>query len=211
MTNFDGGGYTVGITWSPLLVDPFFMISFIKQWSSTHGKLLSQQDAAKQPLFYLPNFRRAGECITLPGPNSGGSHSHCSMVFNLAGVVTGEEQMQARWALSKHCFEQVRKENSGVNMACKFSIIVCDINGGWKVEVCNEEVVATNGYGNKLSEAKWDDLGAKEVSFYKANKPVLVSCLVGAFNDEGLVMIMPSSREGFPETLVCATIPVNLG
>lgn len=186
------------------------MISFIKKWSSAHNKLLSQQHGAKQPLFYLPNFRRAGECVTLTGSNSGRSHSHWSMVFNLAGVGTGAEQMQARWALSNHCFEQVRKKNSGVNMACKFVIIFRHIHGGGKAEACDEEVVATNGYGIKISEGKSYDLGAKEVSFYKANKPVLVSYLVGGFKDGGLVMIMPRPREGIPETLVCATVPINL-
>lgn len=89
-------------------------------------------------------------------------------------------------------------------------IIFRHIHGGGKAEACDEEVVATNGYGIKISEGISYDLGAKEVSFYKANKPVLVYYLVGDFKDGGLVMIMPRPREGIPETLVCATVPINL-
>lgn len=58
VTNFKCGGYSIGISCSLLLADPFAMTSFLKSWSKIHNNLVSQIDSPKIPAFYTPNFTK---------------------------------------------------------------------------------------------------------------------------------------------------------
>ncbi|XP_028083588.1 protein ECERIFERUM 26-like, partial [Camellia sinensis] len=57
VTNFQCGGYSIGISCSLVLADPLAIISFLRRWVNIHNRMVSEADEAKPPLFYLPNFK----------------------------------------------------------------------------------------------------------------------------------------------------------
>ncbi|XP_022867017.1 protein ECERIFERUM 26-like [Olea europaea var. sylvestris] len=65
VTNFSCGGYSIGISCSLLLADPFALTGFLKRWANEHNSLLSKLDAPKTPLCYLPKLRNLGSSKAL--------------------------------------------------------------------------------------------------------------------------------------------------
>nr|POE95270.1 brassinosteroid-related acyltransferase 1 [Quercus suber] len=60
VTNFQYGGYSIGISCSILLADLMVKEKFLTSWANIHNNILSSNNELKKPFFYLPNLKRNG-------------------------------------------------------------------------------------------------------------------------------------------------------
>ncbi|XP_030948641.1 anthranilate N-benzoyltransferase protein 1-like [Quercus lobata] len=60
VTNFQCGGYSIGISCSILLADLLVKEKFLTIWANIHNNILSSNNELQKPLFYLPNLKRNG-------------------------------------------------------------------------------------------------------------------------------------------------------
>ncbi|GFZ01985.1 HXXXD-type acyl-transferase family protein [Actinidia rufa] len=166
VTNFQCGGYSIGISCSLLVADPMAITSFLRRWAKIHNKIVSEAEMTKLPLFYLPNLK----------PNR----------LNLND--------EAHLALALLCMEEVEIK-LGVKMASRFSLLVEEPSKGLKVESYLREGLLQNPlmeFKSELNCACWDDFGGNEVIFSGGNKPVWVSYWINSVPSEGLVIVIPS-------------------
>ncbi|CAK9173302.1 unnamed protein product [Ilex paraguariensis] len=209
VTNFKCGGYSIGISCSLLLADPLFMASFFKSWASIHRALISKTDTLKKPIFYLPNLRKTGcspttQNCSIPSKNRGQS-----LIFKMAETnLNLDTEMQKTLAML--CIEAA-ESHLGTKMAMKFSVFVREPSGAIKVENCLERGLVQKPLSivSQLTDGNWDDLGADEVCFNEENKPACVSYWINSFSDEGLVMVIPSPKDGGSGTRIIVTTPME--
>ncbi|KAK7850783.1 brassinosteroid-related acyltransferase 1 [Quercus suber] len=57
VTNFQYGGYSIGISCSILLADLMVKEKFLTSWANIHNNILSSNNELKKPFFYLPNLK----------------------------------------------------------------------------------------------------------------------------------------------------------
>ncbi|XP_058106262.1 uncharacterized protein LOC131249467 [Magnolia sinica] len=212
VTNFQGDGYSIGITSSVLLADPILMTSFIRRWAHIHDEILAQNTIPKIPLFYLPNFKKTDRASTTPLTSTPCNHNHYqTMTFKLPNMDSKRfmEANETCEAIASLCSEEAVRILGGNETFSKLSFIFNDRSGDWRVITCVEE--GQIGYKGRhegaMGPTSWDDLGANEVSFYKGNMPVHVAYHVESCHDEGLVLIMPPIEEGSLGIAVSVTVP----
>ncbi|KAL5973845.1 hypothetical protein ACLOJK_030503 [Asimina triloba] len=213
VTNFQGDDYSIGITASVVLADPLLVATFIKRWAFIHNSMLAQTNAPKSPLFALPNCikthgtaRRniyAPIIVTTPCNQTG----YKTTAFKLPKVDsrTLVDDDDAREAIARACLESDHDDKT----FSKLSLVFHNRSGDLKAitTVGTEEGRSGRRFDGEMGPLSWDDMGLKDVSFFKSNMPVHVSNSVESCPDEGLVLIMPPVEGGGLGVSVCVTVP----
>ncbi|KAL7152779.1 hypothetical protein ABFS83_04G121500 [Erythranthe nasuta] len=216
VTNFSCGGYSIGITSSLLLVDPFTFSNFLKKWSKIHKTIFSRTNIPKIPYFYFPN------CASSPNDYrliTGSNHKTCKNNTNAAAqsvILTVPKNIlrNNHKNLAALCIEEAERK-TGSKMASNLSLLLhklpCEEEDTYynKVEMCSRKGILE---GLLVSENKisglintncairtWVELGLDSLCFDEGNKADYVSCWISsssAVSDEGSVMIInPSSDD----------------
>ncbi|CAL5359755.1 unnamed protein product [Camellia sinensis] len=197
VTNFQCGGYSIGISRSLVLADPLAIISFLRRWVDIHNHMVSEADETKPPLFYLPNFKPNGSFLTNPIGSNQAKHRGKIMIFKSSTTKDLNLNDKARKALALQCAEEAESK-LGVKMASALSLFVKELSKEViKVEKFAREglVQKPKGCENGLSCANWEDLGASEVNFLEGNRLVCVSYWINSVPGEGFVILVPSVDE----------------
>ncbi|CAI9095659.1 OLC1v1031655C1 [Oldenlandia corymbosa var. corymbosa] len=197
VTDFSCGGYSVGISCSLLLNDPFAMITFLKRWTDTHIEMVSRADAPKIPIFYRPNLRQKQNIHSsaLPFGTNTKPSSGQSVIFNISSEVLDlESDIHKKFAdIYIDEAEQKLGQKTGPNL--KVSLLLKEgtksakdvkVRNFTKDTLIQKPSVIISGSKN------WDDLGVNDICFQEGNKPASVSCWINSVPDEALVMIVPS-------------------
>ncbi|KAJ8754312.1 hypothetical protein K2173_002763 [Erythroxylum novogranatense] len=191
VTNFQCGGYSIGISCSLLLADLFIAQNFISQWAEMHRDVVSKNEVVKLPIFYLPNLKPKSfspDCTitTTPSKNSGQT-----MIFR-----TESQSVDLKNALRLSIEEAESK--LGVEMPSEFFLVVKESTMVTKVRNCKKHdlEMLPSKLGPKLVSSSWDVLGINGVAFHEENKPACVSYWIGSIKD-GLVLAIavPNSPE----------------
>ncbi|XP_028083589.1 protein ECERIFERUM 2-like [Camellia sinensis] len=209
VTNFQCGGYSIGISCSLVLADPLAIISFLRRWVDIHNHMVSEADEAKPPLFYLPNFKPNGTFLTNPIGSNQTKHRGKIMIFKSSTIKDLNLNDEARKALALQCVEEAESK-FGVKMASDLSLFVKELSEEViKVEKFAREglLQKPKGCGSGLSCANWEDLGASEVNFFEGNRPVCVSYWINSVPGEGFVILIPSVDESVSEMNIVVTVP----
>ncbi|CAK7356291.1 unnamed protein product [Dovyalis caffra] len=210
VTNFQCGGYSIGISSSLILVDLLIVENFLMRWASIQKNLLSKYDALKMPIFYLPNLKNTSLSpynAIIPTPSK---HSGQTMIFKIAGdsEIGGVKNDLCKKAAS-HCIAEAEHKLGG-EISSGFSLFVKESPKVLRVQNCQKnELVKShqNLISTQVTSSSLDDMGIKELAFHDGNKPAHVSSWIGSVVD-GLVMAIPSPNENASsEVSLIVTIP----
>lgn len=199
VTNFTCGGYSIGISCSLLLVDPFVLTTFIKKWAHLHNNLISRNEAPKIPTFYLPNHGKpASSPALLMGSNTTKDAAH-TLIFKIpTDILNSDNNIHKN--LAALCVHEAERD-AGRKLASNLSIFFKVPLEDDKVEVLSRQELLDSpksGYsinGMMSCARTWDELELDSICFSDGNKPVYASCWINSVVDEGSVMIVPSSTD----------------
>ncbi|KAL2489706.1 BAHD acyltransferase BIA1-like [Forsythia ovata] len=195
VTNFSCGGYSIGISCSLLLADPFALTGFLKRWINNHNTLVSQTNASK-PICYLPKLRKLGNSKALLSGINTNKYPAQSVIFKIPTKILNLDKNVYK-NLAGLCIDEA-EHKIGRKMGSKFSLSVKKSHEVLKVEKCSTECLNEKTFCtvNGLTCGGWDDvLGADETWFNGENKPAYVSCWINSISDEGSVMIIVADDE----------------
>ncbi|KAM4085556.1 hypothetical protein ACJW30_10G036600 [Castanea mollissima] len=203
VTNFQCGGYSIGISCNILLADLLVKEKFLNSWANIHSNILSSNNELKKPLFYLHNLKRDGS--SPPSITSSTPRKDCLKTLHFK--VTAENANldgETCKSLALHCVEET-ESRLGSKMDTEFYLFVKE-NSKNIIEIekysKHKHVKPQLSIKTQVTCVGWDEyLGAKEVAFREGNKPINVSYWIGSVLD-GLVMAMPPLSQ--------ATLGVNI-
>ncbi|KAL7114500.1 hypothetical protein ACP275_04G125000 [Erythranthe tilingii] len=210
VTNFSCGGYSIGITSSLLLVDPFTFSNFLKKWSKIHKTIFSRTNIPKIPYLYFPNYVSSpNDYLLITGSN----YKTCKNNTNAAAqsvILTVPKDIlhnNNHNNLAALCIEEAERK-TGSRMASSLSLLLhklpCEKEDACnKVEMCSRKglleglLVSENKISGLINTncaiRTWDELGLDSLCFDEGNKAHYVSCWISsssAVSDEGSVMII---------------------
>ncbi|KAL8056700.1 hypothetical protein ABFX02_04G136200 [Erythranthe guttata] len=217
VTNFTCGGYSIGITSSLLLVDPFTFSNFLKKWSKVHKTIFSRTNIPKIPYFYFPNYVSSpNDYRLLAGSNYKACKNNTTNYVAAQSVLLTVPKNILRnnhKNLAALCIEEAERK-TGSKMASSLSLLLhklpCEEEDAYnKVEMCSRKglfeglLVSENKISGVIITScairTWDELGLDSLCFDEGNKADYVSCWISsssAVSDEGSVMIInPSSDD----------------
>ncbi|KAJ8774497.1 hypothetical protein K2173_016943 [Erythroxylum novogranatense] len=198
VTNFQCGGYSIGVSCSLLLADLLIEHNFILRWAKMHRDVLSKNEALKLPIFYLPNLK----------PES----------FSPSGITTASSKNSGQTVIFKSESESLDLKDAlrfsveeaesilGAEMPSEFGFLIKESDMVIKLQTCKKhalEMLPTN-LGTRLSASSWDVLGINEIAFHEGNKPCRASCWIGSTN-AGLAMAIPVPSSS--ELNIIVTVP----
>lgn len=209
VTNFECGGYSIGISCSVLLADLLFMEDFLKKWINIHNDLLSKNDSPKTPIFYLPNLKKPSCSPTYPVSSNQSKNRGKTTIFKVSGCEDVNLENESCRKLMLACVEEAERK-LGSKMATKFPVFLKESPNTMKIESCMkhryELIQSELKLGNQESGVTCHDLGSIEVTFGQGNKPARVTNWIGSVSD-GLVTATPSSVQGTSELSIIVSIP----
>ncbi|KAL0464086.1 UNVERIFIED_CONTAM: protein ECERIFERUM 26-like [Sesamum latifolium] len=190
VTNFSCGGYSIGISCSLLLVDPFLLSNFLKRWADLHNTMFSTTDLPEFPAFYLPKLGKSGSSAGLQMGSNARKNAAQSVIFKLPKKISELDDKN----LAALCINEVEREVA-TKMASNFSLFVKAPNEDTKVEICSRQLEVSESTISLSCARTWDELGLESICLNEGKKAVHVSCWINSAVDEGCVMIIPPSDE----------------
>ncbi|XP_060179907.1 shikimate O-hydroxycinnamoyltransferase-like [Lycium barbarum] len=206
VTNFKCGGYSIGISCSLFLADPFVMTSFLKMWSKIHNNLVSQIDSPKIPAFYTPNYTKIGSSpnLSITSPKTINQITQTLIFKNPKNPLKMNNEFLKN--LASKCVGETEGK-IGKKISSNFTFLVNENFENVKVENYSREEIIKGESGLSIMSGNWDDLGADQVRFNEGNKAVHVSCwIIIGENDQDLVMITPTPNEDSSELNIIITV-----
>ncbi|CAH2074394.1 unnamed protein product, partial [Thlaspi arvense] len=194
VTNFENGGYTIGISCSILIADLLLETDFLTKWAQIQSSLSHSQTTIK-PIFYLPSVKKdlAGSLTQLSRSASVLDRGE-PLVFRAktCSETSMEKTVANREKARADVFLFVKEQGGGEEDSTE--------RDGTKVEIhSRDEAISDCGCGDGLEET---DVGALlNVSLAFENKIVGNSCWVGSIS-QGVVFVVPSTLGGTKYSLV---------
>ncbi|CAL0314323.1 unnamed protein product [Lupinus luteus] len=189
VTNFECGGYSIGISCSLLLAEVLVVENFLKKWSEIHHKMVPKNELMKIPMAIFSHP---------PVKNHDFLPSHIinrtitkNKVKNLVFKITteGVDFNQGLWReLAMLCVEGAENKLH-IKMGSAFSLLVKESFEVFKVETCSKNGYSMQGLclKNQITCTTWNDFGVYEVAFQEGNKPVHVSHWLGSIVNEHVI------------------------
>lgn len=195
VTQFQGDGYSIGISCSLLLADPFVLARFLKSWTQTHTTMFAHGQLSKPPI-HLCHSHTSGHPPCHSNSNSTAiSATATTTLFKVARNSCATNSAAAT------CFREAARK-LGTKPASSYSLMISDRTVYLTVESAGFDEVA----GGSATEVAWrDQLGLEEISLVEATKPVHASCRIVPCAGETLVVVMQPSDED--ELMVSVTSP----
>ncbi|XP_060211137.1 rosmarinate synthase-like [Lycium barbarum] len=193
VTNFNCGRYSIGISCSLFLADPYGMTSFLNRWSKIHINMVSEADMPKIPTFFLPNLRKTGCSPTLPSSsNTCTNQVKETLIFKLPSKFLNLRD-DIHKNLAEKCVEEA-EDKLGKKLSSKFCLFVRENSQDIKAETFSREgIVPFGNIDTELVSANWVGLKlADSIRFSEENKAVHFSCWIVNSGNEDLVLITPS-------------------
>lgn len=187
VTNFSCEGYSIGISCSLLLIDPFALTTFLKNWSNIHNNIISKPNATKIPTFYLPHHGKSYP-FQLMGPNTFNNAAE-TVIFKIPTKILDSDMN-----LAARCVDEAERE-IGRKVAPNLSLFFKVPHEDAKVETCSREGLlkdqGCDDFKGLTCVRTWDELELKNVCFNEGKKPIYVSCWINSLVDEGSVLAVP--------------------
>ncbi len=207
MTNFQCGGYSIGISCSLLLVDLLVKENFLNSWANIHKNIISINNEHKKPVFYLPNLKKNGyyptSIISSTPRKDCGQTIHFKVTVENANL----EASEVCKSLSLLCIEET-ESRLGSKMGSEFYLFVKESSEAIKIEKYSKfgHAKPQLSLKTRVTCAGWDDIGANEIEFRDGNKPMHVSYWIGS-TFYGLVMAIPPLNQATLGVNILVTVP----
>ncbi|KAF8045534.1 hypothetical protein N665_4745s0002 [Sinapis alba] len=181
VTNFESGGYSIGISCSILIADLLLETDFLTKWAQIQSSLAHSQTILK-PIFYLPPLKRDKFLNELARSASvldrGEPLVFRAKTCSKMSPACMKKALTARKTADVLLFVDKEHEGGGENSTSK--------RGGMKVEIHTRDEVISDG---DLEEA---DVGVLDVSLAFEDKSEGNTCWVGSISN-GVVFVFPST------------------
>lgn len=200
VTNFTCGGYSIGISCSILLGDPFTLTTIIKNWATLHTNIFPSNETPQIPIFYLPNHGPPPSSTSLLTGSNTTKHAAETLIFKFPTNILNSDSNSTHKHLAAFCVEEAERE-TGRKLAPNLSLLVQAPPEDDRVEVClRQELLECskldNGAKGVSFTRAWDELELDNICFNEGNKPIYASCWINSVVDEGCVIIAPSTDQG---------------
>ncbi|ESW28576.1 hypothetical protein PHAVU_002G000900 [Phaseolus vulgaris] len=183
VTNFECGGYTIGISCSLLLAEVFLVENFLGKWAEIHHNMSLQHGEIQRPVFYHPPMKN---WESLPLVNRSESESGVqSLVFK---IITEDAKMGRELAML--CVEEAERKLES-DLGSEFCVMVKE---------CSSEVIKVESWSRgegmelklkyEMRGSRWEEFAVQEVAFNEGNKPVHVCTWIDHVRF-GYVMTVP--------------------
>nr|KYP67116.1 hypothetical protein KK1_013439 [Cajanus cajan] len=130
VTNFECGGYSIGISCSLLLADAFLFENFLAKWAEIHTKMSHQREKIETPIFYHARLKNPKSLPSDIIPRTQRQNGVESMVFKISEVNLDKELWRE---LAMVCVEEA-KQKQGTNLGWEFCLVVKESSEVMKVE-----------------------------------------------------------------------------
>ncbi|XP_039005268.1 hydroxycinnamoyltransferase-like [Hibiscus syriacus] len=189
VTNFECGGYSIGISCSILLVDLLLRTKFLETWANIHNKVVNENNERKPPLFYLPGLKSTTGSTVISSSTSNNKPGKTT-IFK---VNSETHNLEIEWCrrVALACVEEADKNEIGTEMPVEFLLFVNESFESIKAESRSKHGMSRANV--EVSCENWDGLGANDVSFRRENKPVRVSYWFRSIS--GHIVVIPSREE----------------
>ncbi|KMT11806.1 hypothetical protein BVRB_5g105070 [Beta vulgaris subsp. vulgaris] len=196
VTNFQCGGYSIGISFSLLLADPLFMAKFLNSWAKIHRSMANENEVPRTSFFHSPDFNMMG-CSSLESATSSISNISKKIPKTMIFNISTSEKLDSKDEMCKYfvqlCLEEAAKSKFGSNMISTFTLITKEPNGDVKVEnLSKQDISESQKWKYELSSLTWEDLGINEVAFHKGIELVDASYWIASDALEGMVLVVIS-------------------
>ncbi|KAJ0234901.1 hypothetical protein HA466_0270180 [Hirschfeldia incana] len=201
VTNFESGGYSIGISCSILIADLLLETDFLTKWAKIQSSLAHSQTTLK-PIFYLPPVKRDNFLNELPRSGSVLDRGEplvfraktCSKMSPACMKIAVADRKTA----SADVFLFVNEQGDGENSTTK--------RDGMKVEIhTRDEVISDCDCVGDLEEA---DARVLDVSLAFGDKSEGHACWVGSISN-GVVFVFPTTF-GDTKSLVKSIVPCQI-
>lgn len=194
MTNFESGGYSIGISCSILIADILLETEFLTKWAKIQASLAHSHTTLK-PIFYLPPVKRDKFMNELPRPVSVLDRGETLVFRAKTCSKTPLACMKKSVKATEDVFLFSKEQSGGENNTTE--------RHGMKVEIhSREEAIGDCDCDDDLEET---DVGVLlNVSLAFEDKFEFNSCWVGSVA-KGVVLIVPSTL-GDTKSLVKFTV-----
>lgn len=203
VTNFECGGYSIGISCTLVLADIVMKQNFLKRWSDVHKQILSTS-TNKTPIFYLPHLKKASFTSSTPIITSNQvKNGQNTLIYGITGYSYSDKK---EIVLSQ--VEQTETE-LGTKMASKFPLYIKESSNLMKIDDCSKQVDGELKKSQVMRKLNWEDLvGASEIDFVQDNKPWGVKYWIGSVSDGVVVAINDDSCESSTSGIVNVIVSV---
>ncbi|CAH8379379.1 unnamed protein product [Eruca vesicaria subsp. sativa] len=179
VTNFESGGYSIGISCSILIADILLETDFLTKWAKIQSSLASSHTTHK-PIFYLSPVKRDKFINELPRPVSVLDRGESLVIQTKTCSKTPLTCMKKSIKATEDVFLFCKEQSSGENSSTER-----------KVEIhSRDEAIGDCGCGGDLEETDVGEL--LDVSLGFEDKFEFNSCWVGSVA-KGIVLIVPST------------------
>uniref|UniRef100_A0A7N0V494 Uncharacterized protein n=1 Tax=Kalanchoe fedtschenkoi TaxID=63787 RepID=A0A7N0V494_KALFE len=188
VTDFECGGYSIGLSLSALLGDTSELSGFLEHLAATHLDIFFKQN--KLPAFYLPK-RKSTKLYPVPNNLARRRHAGQTLLYRIHNPESSTAELNG---LALSCIKDAERK-LGVDLGPDFELTLCTKDGSTgdlAVEKCKGLTWVGLNALPKLNGAKWDDKIFDQVTFWEGHKPVRGAYWIGLGVDEGLVMVYTS-------------------
>ncbi|XP_054810792.1 uncharacterized protein LOC129312188 [Prosopis cineraria] len=229
VTNFECGGYSIGISCSFLLTEFLVVENFLKKWSDIHKNNINNLKAQNEeedtktvtPIFYHPRLKNFESPPTEIITRTPTKHQVVNVIFKVASSQDAgfEEDDDDMWKeLGMIFVEKAEQKLDRKIMIESFSLMVMK-SGEVIREVgsCCKSKSVQRSAGRVMKKKEyevvrttWDEFGGYEVEFEEGNEAVLVSRWIhcSVCDDEAHVVAVPFPKEGV-SALIMVSLPVG--
>lgn len=189
VTEFEGDGYSIGISCSLLLADPTSLTQFLKRWAVCHNSMLAQAHP-KTPIFHLDHFTKTkcrNNLRSIPLDSFVKNPSTATALFK----VSSQTPKIGSGSLISYCIKEAAESMKASSGFSKCNVITNEMNGELRIESWKkEEMVDANIVCDGVRSVEMmEEYGLDELALVEGNNPVDVSCRVVSCEEEGLVIV----------------------
>ncbi|XP_065857067.1 3'-N-debenzoyl-2'-deoxytaxol N-benzoyltransferase-like [Euphorbia lathyris] len=192
VTNFQCGGYSIGISCSILFADVLITDNFLQKWAKIHRDIVSRNNEAKVPVFYLPNLKPVHENLNGEFSSTTREKITQTVVYKISNTY---EMVNLKENLALFCLEEAEKKFRIAKTSPEFGFLVKESpkvikDRSWKKceigKFENDEVVILKT--SDLNEC----MGMEEVYLREGSKPATVSYWISSGDDGVHAIVGPS-------------------
>ncbi|XP_065857081.1 uncharacterized protein [Euphorbia lathyris] len=172
VTNFQCGGYSIGISCSILFADVLITDNFLQKWAKIHSDILPKDKEPKLPIFYLPNLKAPRANLNGLFPSTTRERDSQAVIYKINTTTEMED-------VALICLEEAEKKLGKGKTSSEFVLLVKESPKVINVQNWKKSEVGKSHLENDEVELNSVDLkeymGMNEVSFTEGSKPTTVS------------------------------------
>lgn len=203
VTQFHGGGFSLGISCSLLLADPLFLGHFLNSWAHTHAAMLSHGQLTNSPIFHLTYFQRPGQSHHLKSIDLGSNPPASNTTLLFVADPKANNVQSACCQIADNYFQVATRRLRKKDLST-YSLIISGDHSADKI-VKPRAIASSNVVDETAQEQAWvNQLGLENMNFIGGNDPIRVSCQIISCLEDGLAMIITPPNKAW---LISVTVP----